>query len=270
MKPTAFERLAGRLLVLQIALHYDVAAEHDLTDGFAVAWHRIHCGRIEHRHIFFERIGYTLTSLELRAFVGGQVVPTRLLRANRSGAVHFGQPVDMSNLDPDAFGTFQHCNRRRGTRDQSNNRHRGLFLWRVRRVDHRVVDDRRAAHVCDAVLRYQLKYLARINFAQAHVDAGRQRDCPRKTPAVAMKHRQGPKVNRMLPKIAGKDITDGVQIRAAMMRDDTFWIACGAGRVAERNGVPFVLHRCPVKIQIARRDRVFVFNFANPLATGKG
>ena len=44
----------------------------------------------------------------------------------------------------------------------------------------------------------------------------------------------------MLAEIAGEDIADGVEIGAAVMRDDALGIARRARGVAQRNGVPFV------------------------------
>ena len=216
-----------------------------------------------------QRVGHALPALQLRALVGGQFVPARLLGADGGGAIDLGQPVDMRQLDADAFGAFEHRDRRRGARDQSDHGPRGLALRRAGRVDQRVVDDRRAAHVGDAVLRDQLEDLGRIDLAQADIDAGRGRDRPRKAPAVAVEHRQRPQIHRMLAEIAGEDIADGIEIGAAVMGHDALRIARGARGIAQRNRVPFVAGQPCDEAGIACRDRRLVFDFADPLAARK-
>ena len=149
----------------------------------------------------------------------------------------------MRQLDADAFGALEHRDRRRRARDQADDRPCLGALGRAGRVDQRVVDDRRAAHVGDAVLRDQLEDFCGIDLAQAHIDAGGRGDRPGKTPAVAVEHRQRPEIDRMLAETAGQDIADGVEIGAAMMGDDALGIAGRARGVGQRDGVPFVAGR---------------------------
>src|SRR3981189_695689 len=73
-----------------------------------------------------------------------------------------------------------------------------LSSRRGRSVDQRIVDDRRAAHVGDAVLPDQFKDPGRLDLAQADIDAGGRRDGPGKAPAIAVEHRQGPEIDRVL------------------------------------------------------------------------
>ena len=176
----------------------------------------------------------------------------------------------MGQLDADALGAFEHGDRRRRARDQPDHGPRGFALRRVGRVDQRVVDDRRAAHVGDAVLRDQLEDLCRIDLAQADIDAGGGRDGPGKAPAVAVEHRQRPEIDRMLAEIARQDVADGVEIGAAVMGDDALGIARGARGVAQRDRVPFVVGQPCDEAGIALRDRRLVFDLADALAAGKG
>ena len=229
----------------------------------------LHGFGIHHRHRFLQWVGHALPSLQLCALVGGQIVPARLLRADRGGAIGFRQPIDVRQLDADTFRTFQHCNGRRGTGDQTDHGLRGRGLRRVGRIDQRVVDDRRAAHVRDAVFGNQLKDLRRVDLAQANVDAGRCRNGPWKAPAVAMKHRQRPQIDRMLAEVAGQDVADGVEIGAAVVGNDALGIAGGSGSIAERDGVPFVLRRPCGKVGVALCHGIFVFELADPLSAGK-
>ena len=82
---------------------------------------------IEHGDGFLERVGHALPALQLGALVGGQFIPARLFGADGGGAIDFGQAVDMRQLDADAFGAFEHGDRRRGARDQSDHRSRRAF-----------------------------------------------------------------------------------------------------------------------------------------------
>ena len=148
-------------------------------------------------------------------------------------------------------------------------RPRGLALRRIRRVDQRVVDDRRAGHVGDAVLSDQLEDFGGIDLAQADIDAGRRRDGPWKAPAVAVEHRQRPEIDRMLAEIAGEDVADGVEVGAAMVGHHALRIARGSRGIAERDGVPFVLRQPRDETFIALRQRVLVFDLADPLAAGE-
>src|SRR5258705_13594200 len=65
MKPAAGKGLPGGLFVLEIALHHDIAAEHHLAGGLAIARHGPHGFGIEHRDGFFERVRHTLPALHL-------------------------------------------------------------------------------------------------------------------------------------------------------------------------------------------------------------
>ena len=101
VKPAAGKGLLRRLLVLQIALHHDIAAKHDLADGLAIARHLAHGFGIDHGDAFLQRVGHTLPSLQLRTLIGWQIVPARLLGADRRRAIDLGQPVNMRQLDAD-------------------------------------------------------------------------------------------------------------------------------------------------------------------------
>ena len=74
----------------------------------------------------------------------------------------------------------------------------------------------------------------------------------------------------MLAEIAGEDVADGVQVGAAVMGHHALGIAGGAGGVAERDGVPFVLRQSCGETLIALRQRVLVFDLADALAAREG
>ena len=62
----------------------------------------LHGFGIDHGDGFLQRVGHALPALQLRALVGWQIVPARLLGADRRGAIDLGQAVDMGQLDADA------------------------------------------------------------------------------------------------------------------------------------------------------------------------
>ena len=70
----------------------------------------------------------------------------------------------------------------------------------------------------------------------------------------------------MLAEVAGKNVADGVEIGAAMMRHHALGIAGGAGGVTERDGVPFVLRRSGCEAGVARSEGCLVLDLADPAA----
>ena len=74
----------------------------------------------------------------------------------------------------------------------------------------------------------------------------------------------------MRAEIARQDVADGVEIRAAIMRDDALGIARGAGCITERNSVPFVLRLMPGEVRVAGRDRRFILESSTSIKSGFG
>ena len=70
----------------------------------------------------------------------------------------------------------------------------------------------------------------------------------------------------MLAHGAGDDVRHRQQIRAAMMIDDAFGVARGAGRIVQRNGVPFVVRHQPGEVGVALAQKILVFEIAEPFA----
>jgi hypothetical protein len=169
----------------------------------------------------------------------------------------------MRQLDADSFGAFEHGDRRCGAGNQPDDRSRGFAFRRIGRIDQRVVDDRRSAHVGYAVLPNQFEDLGGVDLAQANIDARGRRDGPREAPAVAVEHRQRPEIDRMLAEIAREDIADGVQVGAAVMGHNALRIACCARCVTERDGIPLVFRQPRREAGVALRQRVLVFDLAD-------
>src|SRR5215471_13112744 len=117
VEPAAGERLARRLGVLQIALHGDVAAEHDLAHGLAVCGNRLHRQRIHHRQPLLHQVAHALPAVALGAPADVEVLPLLLARAHRRGPVDLSQAVHVGQLPAHALHALDHRRGRRGGRD---------------------------------------------------------------------------------------------------------------------------------------------------------
>jgi hypothetical protein len=101
---------------------------------------------------------------------------------------------------------------------------------------------------------------------QADMRAGERRDGPRKAPAVAVKHRQGPEIDRMVPHSPDEDVAERVQIGAAMVIDHALGVAGGARGVVESDRFPLVPRHHLLELRITGREKRFVVHFTEPLA----
>ena len=152
VKPAAAEGFARRLLVLQVALHRDVAAEHHFADGLAVPGHRLQRLRVQHGHTFLQRVAHALPAIEHRALADIERGPVRLPGADGRRPVDLGQTVDVRQVEAEPVHALDH--RRRRSR---GGHHRAdpvvdAALQFVRCVDQHRVHDRRAAVVRHAML----------------------------------------------------------------------------------------------------------------------
>ena len=76
-----------------------------------------------------------------------------------------------------------------------------------------------------------------------------------------MEHGQRPQIHRMAWHAPFQDVTNRVQIRAAMVVNHTFRVAGGARGVVQGNRFPLVGWHTPSKIGIACGNEGFVFDF---------
>src|SRR3984885_12568421 len=157
MQPTAGGSTVGGGRVLQVTVHDDVAAEHDLADGLPVGRHRLQGVRVSHGHRFLHWAGDALTRFQPCAFSQRQRAPFFLRGAYRRGTVGFCQPVYMRYVEPYALGAFDRGRGRGGSGDIAADLVPGLALQLGRGIDQHVVYDGRAAHVRDMILLYGLE-----------------------------------------------------------------------------------------------------------------
>ena len=99
MEPAAGEGLVGRRLVLEIALHHDIAAEHHLAHRLAVGRHGLHRFGVEHVERLERVIAHALARLEMRLGLCVERVPLLLPVVDDGRAVDLGQPVEMRDLE---------------------------------------------------------------------------------------------------------------------------------------------------------------------------
>ena len=240
MEPAAFERCRRRLRVLEIALHDDVAAEHDLAHRLPVGGHLGHRRGVDHRHRFLERVANALAAVEPRLLRDRLVLPRRALHRHRRRPVDLGQAIDVGDVDADPRHALDHRCRRRRAGDHRPHLVRDPGAHRFGRGDQQVMDDRRRAVVVGALPAHRIEDRRRLDLAQADVRAAEHRHGPREAPAVAVEHRQRPQVAREVRHRPGRRVADRVQVRAAVMGDDALRIAGRPRGVRDGDRVPFV------------------------------
>src|SRR5690606_37905292 len=146
--------------------------------------------------------------------------------------------MDVGHLDAHCLDRADDLGRRRCAGDHGVHRMVDGGLGFRGHVDQRVEHDGRAAHVGDLLVVDQVEDLLRVDPAQAHVHTGHGRGPPGVAPAVAVEHRQGPQVDRVLPHVPGHLVAHGVEEGTAVVIDHTLGVAGGAGGVVEADGVP--------------------------------
>src|SRR5690606_29909171 len=108
VEPPALEGGLGRLRILQVALHADIALEHDFAHGLAVGRHRLQGFRIQHRRGLLQVVAHALPGVELGPLADVQVVPGSVLGTHRGRPVDFGQAVDVREIDAQGFHALDH------------------------------------------------------------------------------------------------------------------------------------------------------------------
>ena len=105
----------------------------------------------------------------------------------------------------------------------------------------------------------------RIDAPQADVRTAHGRHRPRVGPAAAMEHRQRPQVHAVGTEPERERVAERVEVCAAVVVDDAFRIAGRAGRVEQRERVPFIARTRPGERGIAFREQRLVSERAEPL-----
>src|SRR5215472_8488780 len=103
VKPAAGKSLFGSIWVLQVALHDDVAAHKDLAHRRPVSWHRREGCWVGDHQIVEHWISNPLACLEPCPLGRRQLVPFAVPGAYDSWAIDLGQPVNMGDVEAEAF-----------------------------------------------------------------------------------------------------------------------------------------------------------------------
>ena len=98
VEPAALERLARRLLVVEVAHHHVVAAHDDLAERLAVGGHVLHV-LVDHAQALRHDRADALARAQLRLLLVVAVVPVRVPRAHGERAVDLGQPVEVGDVE---------------------------------------------------------------------------------------------------------------------------------------------------------------------------
>ena len=138
---------------------------------------------------------------------------------------------------------------------------------RVGIVEH-IEHDGRRAEVAHLVLVQRAINGGRLHMAQADAHPGGGRQRPGEAPAVAVKHRQSPEIDRVFGQLPGEHIVDGVEVSTAMVIDHPFGIAGGARGVVERNSLPLIFWQPARLIATPLRKELFIVKVTDkrPLA----
>ncbi len=268
VEPAARKGLVGGLGVLEVALHDNVALEHDFAHGFAVLRHRQHGLGVEHAYVALQVVAHTLAGVEAGALANVQGIPGLMFGAHGGGAVHLGQSVHVGQVEPHLFHALDHRGRRRGARHHGLDACGHTYFHRGRGVDQKAVHDGRAAVVRNAMGADGIKDGLCVHPAQAHVDASTRCDGPGKAPAVAMEHGQRPQVHRVFGHVPLQHVADGVGGGAPVVVDHALGVAGGAAGVVERNRIPLVGGQAPDKGGVAAGHKGVVVGAAQALHGG--
>src|SRR5262245_66679319 len=109
----------------------------------------------------------------------------------------------------------------------------------------------------------------RVNSAQADMGGRSGGDTPGERPAVAVEHRQRPQIDRLLVEPEGYDVSERVQICAAVVIDYALRVAGRARGVVQRDRLPLVARPPPTKLGIAAGNEVLVLDRAEPRRAGR-
>src|SRR5690606_4943418 len=233
VEPAAGKGLLCGLGILQVALHGDVAAEHDLAHGLPIGRHRLHGQGVHHRDIALQVVAHALARIQAGAFPHIQVLPVVVLDGHRGRTIDLGQAVDVREVKAHALHAFDHGGRRGGACHHGAYRVPDADLEFLGRTEQPGVHDGSGAVVRDPVRANGLENGHGLDLAQAHVHAGAGGHRPGEAPAIAVEHGQGPQIDRVLGHVPFQDVGDGIDGRAAVVVDHALGVARRARGVVQ-------------------------------------
>ena len=224
IEPTIANSLVIGLRVFIIAFHHGITADHNFALGLAIARHQLPGFIINHRDIFIHRKGHALPALQFGFFRKRQIIPFFTPDTLGDMTICLGQPINLHHFKPHGRELFQNAGRRRcASRHHLNGAVRQIRTQRFIGVDKHPQNNRRATKMRHLMRLDKLENLLGGNRPGQHNGCRHQRSRPGMPPAVAMKHRHGVKIGRVLPQLPGGDCSKAHQIGTAMMVDNAFW-----------------------------------------------
>ena len=173
-----------------------------------------------------------------------------MLGAGRSRAIDLGQSVHMGHIKSESSHALDHGCRRCCTGNHGLDRPVDAFSHGLRRGNHHGMHDGCPAVVTDSMFANQRKDERRIDLSETDTRARDRRKRPGKTPAVAVKHRQCPQVDRMPRQAPGQHVADRIEIGATMMNHHALRIAGCTRGVVQADCIPFIRRHAWLKARI--------------------
>ena len=258
-----------RLGILQVAFHDGVAAQGNFANGLTIAGNRLAGFGIKHGGIFGDGERHTLTRFQFGA--GGEIliIPFALPDRHDGMTIGFGQPVNLGDVEPEAFNPLQDGGGRRCACGHDLN---GV----VERAAISIisVDDHAQHDGCAAKMRYAMISDGIIDRFRGHgpvADQGsRQRgDGKDMPPAVAVKQWHSIEIGKMARHLPVSDGPHGHEHGAAMMIDNALGPAAGPGGVVKGECIPFITGQRPFSLGVTAFKQGLIIHFTQPgTATG--
>ncbi|MCY1181709.1 hypothetical protein D9M73_222290 [compost metagenome] len=113
--------------------------------------------------------------------------------------VHLGQAINVGDLDAHLLDRANDFGRWSGARQHGVDRMIDSDFGRVGQVNQPIEHNRRPTQMADPMLMNQSEDFLRIDPTQEYMSPSQRSHRPWIAPAVAMKHRQGPQIHRVVP-----------------------------------------------------------------------
>ena len=233
MEPTSGKGGFGCSRIFQIAFHDQISTHENFTHGLPVLWHWLQGFGVGNHHLILQRGPNALTRQQLGPIIDTQFLPLLMWRADNTRAIGLGQSVDMANTEAHVFHAGDHRSRRcRASRHRTHCLADALFKL-VSGIDQGIEHHRCSAEVCDSVRLNRIENSFVPNVPQTDAGAGNGSERPGETPAVAVKHRQRPEVDRVSTHIPTQCHGNRVQIGTPVVIHHPFGITGSSRGVIE-------------------------------------
>ena len=108
VKPATCKCFLSGLWVFQIALHDNVALEHDLAHGHTIGRALCHGFRVHDSHAFLKHIPHTLPAIQTGLLRQAFVSPRVAFDSDAGGSINFREPIYMRDVETNFGHAFNH------------------------------------------------------------------------------------------------------------------------------------------------------------------